>query len=158
MTLFTTFWGGLYLAVLLLLMVPALAFPHKRWLALWMFFLWALDRTAVGFLPPDLALFFLAFAYTFVATAAKATHRGLASTIMALCLVGTSIAFIVGGYSGIDWDTAGTIQETLGAIAMLSIILRGPDGARRNQYNDGRTAGLRRGAATGTSARQQARK
>jgi len=158
MTLFTTFWGALYLGVLLLLMLPALAFPAKRWLAVWMIFLWALDRTAVALLPPDLALFFLAFAYTFVAVAARSTHNGRAATIMALCLVGTSAAFIVGGYGGIDWDLAGSTQELLGLIAMLSIIWRRPDGARRNQPYDGRAPGVRSGDARGAVARQQARK
>lgn len=156
--LFSTEWGALYLFVLVVLMLPALAFPAKRWLALWMLFLWVLDRTAVSLLPPDLALFFLAFAYTFVAVAARTTHTGPAATIMAGCLVGTSIAFIAGGYGGIDWDTAGSIQEALGLIAMLSIIWRRPDGARLNQHADGRAPGVRRDLAGGASARQQARK
>jgi len=156
--LFTTPWGALYLAVLILLMLPALAYPAKRWLALWMLFLWGLDRTAVSLLPPDLALFFLAFAYTFVAVAARTTHRGIAAMIMAGCLVGTSIAFIAGGFGRIDWDIAGSIQEGLGAIAMLSIIWRRPDGARLNQPADGRAPGVRHDLAGGAAARQQARK
>lgn len=156
--LFSTGWGALYLAVLLLLMLPAMAYPAKRWLALWMLFLWALDRTAVALLPPDLALFFLAFAYTFVAVAARTTHRGIAAMVMAGCLVGTSIAFIGGGFGRIDWDMAGSIQEALGLIAMLSIIWRRPDGARLNQPNDGRAPPVRSGDANGVTARQQARK
>jgi hypothetical protein len=156
--LFSTGWGALYLIVLLILMLPALAFPAKRWLALWMLFLWVLDRTAVALLPPDLALFFLAFAYTFVAVAARTTHRGIAAMIMSGCLVGTSIAFIGGGYGGIDWDTAGSIQEALGLIAMLSIIWRRPDGARLNQHADGRASGVRRDLVGGAAARHQARK
>lgn len=156
--LFSTEWGALYLAVLLLLMLPALRYPAKRWLALWMLFLWALDRTAVSLLPHDLALFFLAFAYTFVAVAARTTHRGIAAMIMAACLVGTSIAFIGGGYGSISWDIAGSIQEALGLIAMLSIIWRRPDGARLNQHADGRASGVRRDLAGGVTARQQARK
>jgi len=156
--LFSTEWGALYLAVLLLLMLPALLFPAKRWLALWMLFLWGLDRISVALLPPDLALFFLAFAYTFVAVAARSTHNGRAATLMAVCLVGTSAAFIVGGYDGISWDIAGSIQELLGLIAMLSIIWRRPDGARRNQRDDGRAPAVRSGAVAGATARQQARK
>ena len=155
---FSTFWGALYLAVLLLLMLPALAFPAKRWLALWMMFLWGLDRMAVALLPPDLALFFLAFAYTFVAVAARSTHNGRSATLMAVCLVGTSAAFIVGGFGGIDWDIAGSIQELLGLIAMLSIIWRRPDGARHNQPYDGRAPTVRSGSVAGVTARQQTRK
>lgn len=156
--LFSTGWGALYLAVLLLLMLPALAYPAKRWLALWMLFLFALDRTSVALLPPDLALFFLAFAYTFVAVAARTTHRGIAAMIMAVCLVGTSIAFIAGGFGRIDWDMAGTIQEALGLIAMLSILWRRPDGARLNQHADGRASGVRRDLAGSVAARREARK
>lgn len=156
--LFSTGWGALYLAVLLLLMLPALAYPSKRWLALWMLFLFALDRTSVALLPPDLALFFLAFAYTFVAVAARTTHRGIAAMIMAGCLVGTSIAFIAGGFGRIDWDMAGTIQEALGLIAMLSILWRRPDGARLNQHADGRASGVRRDLAGSVAARREARK
>lgn len=72
--LFTTGWGLLYLAVLVLLMGPALLRAERRWLAAAMFLLFVLDRLAVNALPQELALFFLAFAYTLVAFAVTITH------------------------------------------------------------------------------------
>lgn len=77
--LFTTGWGLLYLAVLVLLMGPALLRAERRWLAAAMFLLFVLDRLAVNALPQELALFFLAFAYTLVAFAVTITHLGRAA-------------------------------------------------------------------------------
>lgn len=156
--LFTTEWGALYLVVLLFLMLPALLFENRRWLALSMFLLFGLDRVAVNLLPPVLALYFLAFAYTSVAVAVTVTHSGRSARIIGAALITTSVAFIAGGFGLIDWDITGTIQEICGLIAMLSIIWRRHDGAGLIQPVDGRPAGRRPDLAGSVAERRQARK
>ncbi len=156
--LFTTIWGAIYLIVLLVLMIPMLFRHNRRWLAGSMFFLWLLDRAAVNLLPPDFALYFLAFAYMLVTMAIVVTFTGTAVKILSMALLLTSIAFIAGGFGFIDWDITGTLQEVLGLIAMLSIIWRRPDGARRNQHADDRAPGGGHSVAAGASPRQSARK
>lgn len=120
--LFTTGWGLLYLTVLTVLMVPALWSSPRRWLAVAMILLFVIDRVSVNALPPELSLFFLAFAYTLVAFAVTITHRGRAARLVGAALLATSIALIAGGFGLIDWDISGTAQEICGLIAMLSII------------------------------------
>lgn len=156
--LFTTQWGALYLVVLLFLMLPALWFDNRRWLALSMLLLFCLDRVAVNALPPSLALCFLAFAYTLVAVAVTFTHSGRAAKILGGALITTSVAFIAGGFGLIDWDITGTIQEICGLIAMLSIIWRRHDGAGLIQHLDGRAPGHRPDLAGSVAQRREARK
>ncbi len=50
--LFTTGWGLLYLTVLTVLMVPALWNSSRRWLAVAMILLFAIDRVSVNALHP----------------------------------------------------------------------------------------------------------
>lgn len=156
--LFTSFWGAVYLIVLVLLMLPSLFFHNRRWLALYMFMLFALDRVAVNMLPPELALFFLSFAYTLVAIAVTLTHRGVAARIVGAALVTTSIAFIAGGFSLIDWDITGTLQEICGLIAMLSIIWRRHDGSGVIYSLDDRAPPVRSDPARGLASRRTSRK
>lgn len=123
--LFTTEWGALYLALLVVTMIPAMLFlPASRYLAMAMVGLFVCDRLAVTHLPDTMALFFLAFAYLLVAVAVVFTHQGKAAAIAGLCLVLTSMAFIAGGFGIVDWDAAGTVQEAAGVIAMISIVVR----------------------------------
>lgn len=156
--LFTTVWGLLYLAVLVLLMGPALLRAERRWLAAAMFLLFVLDRLAVNALPQELALFFLAFAYTLVAFAVTITHRGRAAKLVGAALLATSIALIAGGFALIDWDIAGTIQELCGLIAMVSIIWGNRHGPGVIQSLDGRAAGPRSDLAGSAVSRREARK
>lgn len=152
--LFSSFWGALYLVVLCLLMGPSLLSANRRWLALYMFMLFALDRVAVNMLPSGLALSFLAFAYTLVAVAVTLTHRGTASRLVGAALIATSIAFIAGGFGLIDWDITGTIQEICGLIAMLSIIWRGHDGSGVIHALDGRATPVQRDPSRGLASRR----
>lgn len=157
--LFTTGWGALYLTVLVLLMGPSLLMPTRRWLALSMFLLFVCDRVAVNSLPAEVALFFLAFAYTLVAVAVTLTHIGGAARIMAGALLVTAIAFIAGGFGVIGWDTTATIQEICGLIAMLSIIFRRHNGGRSHAIAlDDRVAGGGRDPARPAVAQRHARK
>ncbi len=126
--LFTSEWGALYLVVLALLMTPCLFFRNRRYLALAMFLLFACDRLAVNVLPQELALGFLAFAYMLVTIAIVVTHSGRTAAIAGIALLITSLIFVAGSLGVADWDTAGTIQEICGLIAMLSIIFRRHDG------------------------------
>lgn len=153
--LFTTIWGAIYLTVLVVLMGPSLLSLKRRWLALSMFLLFVCDRVSVNSLPPELALFFLAFAYTLVSVAVTLTHIGLAAKLMAGALLVTSIAFIAGGLGLIDWDTTGTIQEVCGLIAMLSIIFRRHNGGRTHAAGIDDRAWPHRRAAPGRAVAQR---
>ncbi len=157
--LFTTSWGALYLGVLLVLMLPMLWRPERRWMAMGMIGLWFCDRLAVNTLPPDLSLFFLAFAYALVALAVVVTHRGGISRIVAGAMSVTSMTFIIGGFGVFDWDTTGTIQEISGAVAMVAIFFfGGHNGSRRAVPMDDGPVHGQRGVSAGAHARQQARK
>jgi hypothetical protein len=156
--LFTSPWGALYLGVLVVLMTPCLLSHNKRWLALYMFMLFGIDRVTVNMLHPELALFFLAFAYTLVAFAVTITHRGTAARIMAAALAATSIAFIAGGFGLIDWDITGTLQEVCGLIAMLSVIWRRHDGSGFIHTLDSGPPGVRRDPARGFASWRSTRK
>lgn len=157
--LFTTQWGLLYLVVLAVLMLPALLFPSKRWLAASMFLLFICDRVAVGLLPPDLALFFLAFAYFLVTVAVVLTHQRLAAKIVGVALLITSIAFIAGGFEIIDWDIAGSIQEACGLVAMLAIIFRHQNGRHVHAGAiDALALDRRRDLASGLGVRSSSRR
>lgn len=157
MTLYSTEWGALYLAVLIILMGPSLMSRPRRWLAASMFMLWACDRWAVALLPPELALFYLAFAYTLVSVAVVLTHPRRAGAIVAFTMVLTSCAFIAGGFGLLTWDMAGTSQELLGLIAMLVIVGGKHDGHHYPATHD-RSAGHQRPDPHGAHAREQARK
>lgn len=157
MTLFTTGWGALYLVVLVALMAPALFFKERRWLAFAMILLWGLDRAAVAFLEPAVALFFLAFAYTMMAFAVLLTHGNVSSRVMSVSLLTISVAFIVGGFGMIDWDAAGSVQEFFGLIAMIGII-SGRGGGATHGIPYGRAAHPGPIGHRGTPARRQAHK
>lgn len=156
--LFTTFWGLLYLTVLTVLMVPALWNSSRRWLAVAMILLFIIDRVSVNALPPELSLFFLAFAYTLVAFAVTITHRGRAARLVGASLLATSIALIAGGFGLIDWDISGTAQEICGLIAMLSIIWGNHHGSGVIQRMDARPGRPRPDLAGGVAEKRQARK
>lgn len=133
--LYSTEWGLLYLIVLLALMVPAL-FGARRWLAVAMLCLFICDRAAVNLLPPMLALFFLAFAYTLMCIAVAFTHSTRQAKLVGVTMLVTSLVFIAGGFNFVTWDVAGTVQEICGLIAMLAIISRNTDGARSHAGRD----------------------
>lgn len=155
--LFTTGWGALYLAVLLILMVPALFWHTKRYLALGMMLLFACDRAAVNTLEPEIALAFLAFAYMLVAVAVVLTHPGRAAIIASAALIFTSIAFIAGAFGWLDWDTTASAQELLGLIAMISIIFRKTGGGHAAS-GTGRARDSRRDLAGGLAPQRHHRK
>lgn len=158
MSLFTTFWGALYLAVLIVLMGPSLLVASKRWLAAYMVLLFVMDRAAVAYLPPDLALFFLAFAYFLIAVAVAVTHAGRGAVLVAVTMILTSTAFIGGGFEFLSWDVTGSLQEGLGLIAMLAIIGGRHNGTRVNSVAHGRAVRGERSVSGGTHARQETRK
>jgi hypothetical protein len=141
--LYSTEWGALYLALLVISMLPAmLLLPASRWLAMAMILLFICDRIAVNMLPETLALFFLAFAYFLVAIAIVITHQGRSAVIVGLCLTVSVIAFIGGGFGIVSWDATGTVQEITGLIAMVSIIVRRQGGGHKHASVDhGRPAG-----------------
>lgn len=157
--LFTSIWGLVYLIVLALLMLPALWLrPERRWMAMGMIGLWLCDRVAVNTLPPDLSLFFLAFAYLLVALAIVATYRGGTSRVVAGALSVTSMAFIIGGFGVFDWDTTGTIQELSGLLAMLAIFFGGHHGTRRTVRMDDRAVRDRPDVPVGAHSRRAGHK
>lgn len=128
---FTTFWGALYLSVLLALMVPALFFTRLRMLATSMLFLGVLDRISVAFLPDDMALAYLGFGYFLIAIVLVFFHPQIGKNlIVAFLLTIVSVALLAGSFDWIDWDLTGTIQEACGAIAMLTIIWPHRNGSR----------------------------
>jgi len=157
--LFTTVWGALYLGVLFILMLPMLWRPERRWMAMGMIGLWVCDRLAVHTLPPDLSLFFLAFAYMLVALAVVVTHRGGISRVVGGAMLVTSMTFVIGGFGIFDWDTTGTIQEISGAVAMVAIFFFGGQNGSRHAVpmDDGAVRG-RPDVSAGAHARQQTRK
>lgn len=143
--LFTTGWGALYLAVLVLTMVPSLFSRERRWLAMYMFALFVCDRVAVmalSHLDNATSLYFLAWAYMLVAVGVVLTHTAV---LIGVCLLLTSLAFIAGGFGFIDWEWTGTIQEVLGYIAMFSIVLRKGGGSKRHVSVDDHSRDRRRG-------------
>ena len=156
--LYTSFWGALYLGVLVVLMGPSLLSHKRRWLAAAMLFLFACDRAAVNLLPPDLALFFLAVAYMLVSGAVVITHFGGGARLTAGAILLTSLTFILGGFEVINWDTTGSIQEAAGLVAMLAIIGGRYDGTRVHFRRDDRAVLPRRDIAAGNHARRSHRK
>jgi hypothetical protein len=153
---FTTAWGLGYLVVMVLSMLPAFFLrPERRWLAMGIVGLWICDRAAVHALAPDLALFFLAFAYLLVALAVVATYRGLVSRVVAAALSITSMAFIIGGFGLIDWDITGAIQELSGVVAMATILFFGDHhGSRRPAHVDDRSVRGELGVPSGSHSRR----
>lgn len=145
--LFTTEWGALYLVVLLLLMVPSLFSRERRWLALYMLMLFACDRIAVmtlSHLDNATSLYFLAWAYMVVAVGVVLTHTAV---LVGVALVLTSVTFVFGGLGLLTWSDTGLVQEVMGYIAMLSIVLRRGGGMGRHVSVDDRLAHRGRGAA-----------
>lgn len=120
--LFTTFWGALYLVVLLALMAPALFFPGRRILAASMLLLELFDRLSVTFLKPDLALAFLGMCYFVMAICLVFVVHSGKSYLVAFFLCIVSAALIAGSFDVLSWDDTGTIQELFGLFAMLTII------------------------------------
>lgn len=154
--LFTTIWGALYLGVLLILMLPALRWPNKRWLAFAMLALFVCDRVAVNvLLPPEVALGYLAFAYMLFALGIVLTHR---ARVVGTALLFTSAALGFGALGLLDRDTVGTLQETAGLIAMISIVKRPRNGAGRHVSLDHRVAGVRRSGIVDAVPRRAAHK
>jgi len=128
---FTTGWGALYLAVLLVTMVPALWIRPARIMASSMLALELCDRISVTFLPDDKALTYLAFGYFLIAIALVFFHAQVGRNLgVAFCLTVVSATLLAGSFDWLSWDWAGTIQEAFGAIAMATIIWPRKNGSR----------------------------
>lgn len=155
---FSTFWGALYLGVLLALMVPALFVRRVRLLAASMLLLEIVDRISVTYLPPEKALTYLAFGYFLIAVYLALGHPQIRKNlIVAFFLTIVSAALISGSFGWIDWDATGTVQESCGLFAMLTIIWPRRHGSR---VSDGKgpvaPAHGEYGHASGTLAARQA--
>lgn len=149
----------MYLVALLATVSWSVFRREGRWLALYLMVLFVCDRAAIMFVSRSdnaTSLYFLAWAYMFVAIAVSVTHKAV---LMGVTLVLTSLAFIAGGLGVLTWDATGTTQEIMGYIAMLSIVLKRGGGSHRHVGMDNRPhrSGRRVVGAVAAARRQDRR-